>query len=268
MYIKIIQQKYPNMINKPTCYFGIFNKYIPCFPTIFTCTSGIGAGMSAIPTIIIVQRHFTKRRAIAAALSSVGLSFWSLTASPLTRLLVELLGWRGALLMLGGFNIQMLVPAAMYRPIPTAHSPHKQVNEDESSVSFQNPNQTVCAKRIRGLLKYCFNKDLFTRTFVVYAINQCVRVLVVDTYYFRQAPLGLSIGLDPVTASFLPSILSVCMGCGRIVGGFLAKLLTPVGVYGLSKLISGTIVFILPFMPQVLLVYVILGAIFGLSMGK
>ena len=226
--------------------------------------------MCAITSIIIVQRYFTKRRAIAGSLSSVGLGFFAVIASPMTRGLVQLYGWRGAVLILGGLNIQVLVPGAMYRP---AILPQKLKSGDSSlpdtdqqSIS-SDIQKKQCVHRVWDLVNYYFDKRLLTWKFVLHTIGQCTRLVLVDAYYIRLAPIGLSIGMTPVAASFLPSAVAICTAFNRGMSGLLAYLVSPTTVFGVFNLIAAVTVFCVPFLPHTLAAYATFAVLFGISMG-
>ena len=226
--------------------------------------------MTAMPTLIIVHRYFTRRRAIASALSTVGISFWAMVASPLTRYLIELLGWRGALLILGGINLQMLVPAAMFRP-STVFSPASPkppgLDKDNHEKKASKLHNNICVRSILTVKKYYFDRQLLNRKCLMFTITQCTRLLISDLYYARQAPIGLAIGLDSISASFLPSIVSISFCLNRPLAGCLAKLLQPVVVFGIFNLLAGTVVFCVPFLPETIVAYISMAVLFGITMG-
>ena len=64
---------------------------------------GLGVGCSYVPAVGAVQRWFVRRRGLASGLSVSGIGVGTLVMPPLASLLIELLGWRNAYLVLGGF---------------------------------------------------------------------------------------------------------------------------------------------------------------------
>ena len=63
---------------------------------------GLGVGCAYVPAIGAVQRWFVRRRGFASGLAVSGIGFGTLLMPPLASLLIEMLGWRGAYLVLGG----------------------------------------------------------------------------------------------------------------------------------------------------------------------
>ena len=63
---------------------------------------GLGVGCAYVPAIGAVQRWFVRRRGFASGLAVSGIGVGTLVMPPLASLLIEMLGWRGAYLVLGG----------------------------------------------------------------------------------------------------------------------------------------------------------------------
>lgn len=63
---------------------------------------GLGVGCSYVPALGAVQRWFARRRGFASGLAVSGIGVGTLAMPPLAAFLIEVLGWRGAYLVLGG----------------------------------------------------------------------------------------------------------------------------------------------------------------------
>jgi MFS family permease len=68
---------------------------------------GLGVGCAYVPAIGAVQRWFVRRRGFASGLAVSGIGVGTLLMPPLASLLIEMLGWRGAYLVLGGLAAVM-----------------------------------------------------------------------------------------------------------------------------------------------------------------
>ncbi len=66
---------------------------------------GLGIGCSYVPVLGAVQRWFVRRRGFASGLAVSGIGLGTLVMPPLAALLVDVLGWRGAWLVLAGLAI-------------------------------------------------------------------------------------------------------------------------------------------------------------------
>jgi MFS family permease len=75
----------------------------------------VGAGVSAfyVPLTVTAIKWFEGRRGLAAAIVSSGNGFGILVLSPLSRWLIDTLGWRGALVVLGDLAWLIVIPLAL-----------------------------------------------------------------------------------------------------------------------------------------------------------
>lgn len=63
------------------------------------------------------MQYFSTRRSLAMGLGFTGVGLSSFAFSPLFQYLVQLYGWRGALLILGGLSFNIMVSGALIRPL-------------------------------------------------------------------------------------------------------------------------------------------------------
>ena len=72
--------------------------------------------MCLLPSTIIVQQHFRKRRALASGISYCGINLCFLTLGPLIRLLLDIFGWHGVVLLHGAAMLHIQIFAFAFRP--------------------------------------------------------------------------------------------------------------------------------------------------------
>lgn len=65
---------------------------------------GLGVGCAYVPAIGAVQRWFVGRRGFASGIAVSGIGVGTLVMPPLASWLIDILGWRSAYLVLGGFT--------------------------------------------------------------------------------------------------------------------------------------------------------------------
>src|SRR5690606_25566321 len=65
---------------------------------------GLGVGFAYVPAVAVVQRWFVKRRGFASGLAVSGIGVGTLVMPPLASWLIDVAGWRGAYLVLGGIT--------------------------------------------------------------------------------------------------------------------------------------------------------------------
>ncbi|MDA1098550.1 MAG: MCT family MFS transporter [Proteobacteria bacterium] len=82
---------------------------------------GVGIGFAYVPSVGVLQRWFVRRRGLATGLAVAGIGVGTLVAPPISRFLVDILGWRGAFQVLAGVTIIIGLAAAwMLYPNPGA----------------------------------------------------------------------------------------------------------------------------------------------------
>ncbi|XP_077977519.1 monocarboxylate transporter 12-like [Glandiceps talaboti] len=86
---------------------------------------GIGFGIPLSSVVIHINKYFSKRFVFANGLCYLGGGIGLLIASPLFHFLIEMFGWRGAVLIIGGINANTMVCAALMRPLHTMNSSRK-----------------------------------------------------------------------------------------------------------------------------------------------
>lgn len=78
---------------------------------------GFGYALTWTPTVTMLGLYFEKRRPVANALASSGECIITFVLTPLLQLLIDTFSWRGALLILGGLQLNLCVCGALLRPL-------------------------------------------------------------------------------------------------------------------------------------------------------
>lgn len=78
---------------------------------------GTGAGLSFPPGIYLCTSYFVKRRGLANGIAISGSAFGSIIFPPFLRYLLQNYGYRGAVLIMGGLTLNVIVGALMYDPV-------------------------------------------------------------------------------------------------------------------------------------------------------
>ncbi|XP_020494675.2 monocarboxylate transporter 12-B-like isoform X1 [Labrus bergylta] len=79
--------------------------------------TGIGFALSYTPSVAMVGRYFSDRKALAYGIALSGNGIGTFILAPAVQLLIERYSWRGALLVLGGFVSNLCVCGALMRPL-------------------------------------------------------------------------------------------------------------------------------------------------------
>ncbi|XP_061578525.1 monocarboxylate transporter 13 [Cololabis saira] len=81
--------------------------------------NGLGYALTWTPTVTMLGMYFEKRRPVANAMASSGECIITFVLTPLFQLLIDSFSWRGALLILGGLQLNMCVCGMLLRPLKT-----------------------------------------------------------------------------------------------------------------------------------------------------
>uniref|UniRef100_A0A665WES1 Zgc:114041 n=1 Tax=Echeneis naucrates TaxID=173247 RepID=A0A665WES1_ECHNA len=104
---------------------------------------GTGISFSWIPANSMVSHYFVRWRPIAYAIASSGECVFAMMFSPFFQWLIETYSWQGALLIIGGLQLNLCVCGALMRPLETnQHSvqkakDHLEVNPPKRKAIFQ-----------------------------------------------------------------------------------------------------------------------------------
>ncbi|XP_030588092.1 monocarboxylate transporter 2 [Archocentrus centrarchus] len=79
--------------------------------------NGFGYALTWTPTVTMLGFYFDKRRPVANALSSSGECILTFVLTPLFQLVINNFSWRGALLILGGLQLNLCVSGMLLRPL-------------------------------------------------------------------------------------------------------------------------------------------------------
>ncbi|KAK9890062.1 hypothetical protein WA026_008868 [Henosepilachna vigintioctopunctata] len=78
---------------------------------------GAGAGLSFPPTVYIVTSYFVKLRGLANGICISGSAMGSIILPPLLRIILDIYGYRGTCLLIGGVIMNVWVAALFYDPV-------------------------------------------------------------------------------------------------------------------------------------------------------
>lgn len=84
----------------------------------FGVFAGFGLSLCYVAAIVIVAYYFDKRRCTATGISVSGSGIGTMIFAPLTRYLLAEYGWRGTILILAGFILNICVCGALMRDLP------------------------------------------------------------------------------------------------------------------------------------------------------
>ena len=175
---------------------------------------GIGNGCCFIPIISTIPRWFTKKRGIAIGITVAGFGLGGIISPPLAQWLISTYDWRQSYLILGLITLIIIIPLAQFMK----HSPQRvglkpygeeEITKDKSSLSPTEGDisitQAIKTSRfwVWGLILLCF-----------FFYLQVISVHIV--------PHAIDIGVSPIVAASITSILAGCSVIGQLSAGFIS----------------------------------------------
>jgi len=173
---------------------------------------GVGMSCSFVPIISTIPRWFTKKRGIAIGIAVAGFGLGGIIVPPLAQWLISAFGWRQAYFILGLITFIVVIPLAQFMK----HSPQRvglkpygedEPTKDEHSLVTGGLSITQAIKTSRfwvwGLILFCF---FF-----------CIQVTIVHI-----VPHAIDIGVSPIIAASITSIIAGCSVIGKLSTGFLS----------------------------------------------
>ena len=173
---------------------------------------GIGSSCCFIPITSTIPRWFAKKRGIAIGITVAGFGLGGIISPPLAQWLISAFGWQQAFFILGLITFIMVIPLAQF----LKHSPQRiglkpygedETIKDEQPLVTEGLSITQAIKTSRfwvwGLILFCF---FF-----------CIQVTIVHI-----VPHAIDIGVSPIIAASITSIIAGISVIGRLSMGFIS----------------------------------------------
>ena len=205
--------------------------------------AGMGFNMVTLTSFVIVQQHFKKFRALAAAISSSGLSIGTLCAGPLLTAMLNAFLWRGTLLLMSGMVLNCCVLGALYRPPQTTQSLNKNGIGNKNSAG-----KTTLRETLQQLVRDLTDLSLFSNVpFTLVCVGTLMMNFGLMVFLQHTPSRAVFLGMEHWRAYLLPTVIGVALLVGRIMGGIVGNLSCTNRLlqYGLNIVTGGLLIIIL-----------------------
>lgn len=190
----------------------------------------------------MVNHCFVKWRAIAYAIASSGECVFAVLVSPIFQWLIELYGWRGTLLIIGGLQLNLCVCGALMRPLETVQ---KSLQESTDGAKDIDDDTTVLPqKRKVSFQWFLMGKPEFV-LYILFAILAAAGFFIPPLFL---VPFASSLGIDKYWAAMILSVLAFTDLAGRLVCGWIAsmRLLRNLQLLTMVVALLGVVLLLLP----------------------
>lgn len=170
---------------------------------------------SWIPANSMVSHYFVRWRPIAYAIASSGECVFSIMFSPFFQWLMEKYTWQGALLIIGGLQLNLCVCGALMRPLESTHCPTQETKDGvEGDAAELLPKRKI-------LIPFSLMRKPEFFFYIVFAIFAAAGFFIPPLFL---VPLANSLGIDEYWPASILSVLALADLSGRLICGWIANL--------------------------------------------
>ncbi|ESP01438.1 hypothetical protein LOTGIDRAFT_230704 [Lottia gigantea] len=251
--------------------------YLPALYFFYGIINAVGCCMAYTPSHVLSGLYYNKYQSLSTGVATSGSGLGSAVMPIVIGYLIEEYSWKGSLYIVSAMNLNIVVFAALLRPVPISsegtflkesqNCSEKMISEEKEKVKIQ-PKFVLCLKNI--VKKHFFIFHDFG--FVVYCLNNvCWNFTCGVTMTFIPDYLVIQ-GIPRIDAAF---IVTIC-GLGTFVGGVAGAILGNITIinriflFSLSNILTGISCFIFVWISSYsnyLAVGFVYGFCFGITLG-
>ena len=219
------------------------------------------SGPGALVTTVPVLKWFVRNRGKAVAFVGLGIPIGALLFIPLTQVLINEIGWRGAWVVLASIGICVIVPLAL---IFVHRQPEDLGMEPDGGTPPSSDLREGGIQRdeVSWTVREAIRTSTLWRLVVVFSMVQ----LATGTVALHRIPAFMDRGMDPTLISFATAFDAVCAGGSTFLFGMLASKIPGrfLGAFGFLMLATASVLTIYATELPVMFVSM---AVFGVGIG-
>ena len=222
------------------------------------------SGPGALVTTVPVLKWFVRNRGKAVAFVGLGIPVGALLFIPLTQVLINEIGWRGAWIVLAIIGIVVIVPLAAFfvrrQPEDVGMVPDGDDWSEANGSDGSSVRQAV--EEVSWTVKEAVRTTTLWRLVVVFSMVQ----LATGTVALHRIAAFMDRGMDPTLISFATAFDAVAAGGSTFMFGMLVKWVPArfLGAVGFSMLAGASVLTIYAVNLPIMFVSM---AIFGVGIG-
>ncbi|MDZ4247418.1 MAG: MFS transporter [Dehalococcoidia bacterium] len=218
--------------------------------------SGIGMSVPYPAITSVVSRWFTRKRGLATGIILSGYGIGQILFPPLTAYLLPIFLWRKTFIILGMIILFIAVPVSLFLKPPSA--PKK------SSVPAGSTGPTPLSKGddIPWTMKEAVRSLPLWKISMIYLLFS----ISLQTVVVHLVPHATDIGIEPVSAALLLTIIGGCNAFGRITGGGISDIIGTKRALTISIIAPALMLPAFMFISNIYWLYVV-AVLYGLGYG-
>ena len=199
------------------------------------------SGPGALVTTVPVLKWFVRNRGKAVAYVGLGIPVGALLFIPLTQVLINEIGWRGAWIVLAIIGLVVIIPlGAIFvrrQPEDVGMLPDGGASVEESGESGSSARQAV--EEVSWTVREAVRTTTLWRLVIVFSMVQ----LATGTVALHRIAAFMDRGMDPTLISFATAFDAVAAGGSTFLFGMLVKWVPArfLGAFGFSMLAGASV---------------------------
>ena len=198
----------------------------------FGCIVGLGFSIPYLNSVVVVTSYFESKNTIAIGISQSGAGLGALIFAPLYEYLIEIYGWRGAVMIISGIVLQTLPCGAMFKDVDRSVEDAEETEEATKSSKLQvyvvdgEYLNTSSDKVKDDVLKADCQRItvmLKNKRFLLFMLAQFTVYFWYDTPYNFTVSRMQDYGIDKRKGSYIIAVIGACHIIGNICFGFLGN---------------------------------------------
>ncbi|XP_040010760.1 monocarboxylate transporter 13 isoform X2 [Xiphias gladius] len=200
---------------------------------------GTGISFSWIPANSMVSHYFVRWRPIAHAIASSGECVFAVMFSPFFQWLNETYSWQGALLIIGGLQLNLCACGALMRPLETTQG---SIQETKDSL---DGNAAVLPPKRKVFSQCALLRKPELLLYILFAILAAAGFFIPPVFL---VPFANSLGMDNYWSASILSVLALADLAGRLICGWVAnmRLLRNLQLLTMVVTLFGIVLLLLP----------------------
>jgi len=106
-----------SIISSAAFFLSQFSPNVDVLLVTYGILGGFGFGLMYLPSIVIVNFYFDKRRALATGIAVAGSGLGTIAFAPLGRMLLDMYDWKGCHMIISGVILHCCIFGALFRPL-------------------------------------------------------------------------------------------------------------------------------------------------------